>query len=79
MLNFMYSYKKVYDASDSNLLAILRPKFHPNDDDTTALLNKWRAELGFNPQLIEMGNQIAHFFIQILYRITDNLQQYFIR
>ncbi len=28
------------------LLDFLRPKFHPNDSDTTALLATWREKLG---------------------------------
>ena len=48
MLKFMYGYKGFMTRQIPTLLAFLRPKFHPNDDDTTALLNKWRAELGFN-------------------------------
>ena len=49
MLKFMYGYKGFMTRQIPALLAFLRPKFHPNDDDTTELLNKWRAELGFNP------------------------------
>ena len=49
MLKFMYGYKGFMTRQIPTLLAFLRPKFHPNDDDTTELLNKWRAELGFNP------------------------------
>ena len=48
MLKFMYGYKGFMTRQIPTLLAFLRPKFHPNDDDTTELLNKWRAELGFN-------------------------------
>lgn len=43
-----YGYKGFMTRQIPTLLAFLRPKFHPNDDDTTELLNKWRAELGFN-------------------------------
>ena len=49
MLKFMYGYKGFMTRQIPTLLAFLRPKFHPNDYDTTELLNKWRAELGFNP------------------------------
>ncbi|ENW18284.1 metal-dependent hydrolase [Acinetobacter haemolyticus] len=49
MLKFMYGYKGFMTRQIPTLLAFLRPNFHPNDDDTTELLNKWRAELGFNP------------------------------
>jgi predicted metal-dependent hydrolase len=49
MLKFMYGYRGFMTRQIPTLLAFLRPKFHPNDYDTTELLNKWRAELGFNP------------------------------
>ena len=48
MLKFMYGRDGFMTRQIPALLAFLRPGFHPNDDDTTALLNHWRAELGFN-------------------------------
>ena len=48
MLKFMYGYKGFISKQIPVLLDFLRPNFHPNDHDTTELLNKWRAELGFN-------------------------------
>ncbi|RLZ06790.1 metal-dependent hydrolase [Acinetobacter sp. 2JN-4] len=49
MIKFMYGYKGFMSRQIPTLLDFLRPRFHPNDDDTTELLNKWRTELGFNP------------------------------
>lgn len=49
MIKFMYGHKGFMTRQIPALLDFLRPNFHPNDDDTTALLDKWRAELGFNP------------------------------
>ena len=48
MLKFMYGINGFMTRQIPTLLSFLKPNFHPNDMDTTALLNQWRAELGFN-------------------------------
>ncbi|MCK4087478.1 metal-dependent hydrolase [Acinetobacter radioresistens] len=47
MLRFMYGRKGFITRQIPELADFLRPKFHPNDTDTTALLEKWRNKLGF--------------------------------
>ena len=42
MLKFMYGRKGFMTRQIPELLDFLRPKFHPNDSDTTALLATWR-------------------------------------
>jgi len=46
MLKFMYGRKGFMTRQIPELLDFLRPKFHPNDSDTTALLATWREKLG---------------------------------
>ncbi|MEF9956258.1 MAG: metal-dependent hydrolase [Acinetobacter sp.] len=48
MIRFMYGANGFMTRQIPTLLSFLKPNFHPNDLDTTELLNKWRAELGFN-------------------------------
>ncbi len=48
MIRFMYGTNGFMTRQIPTLLSFLKPNFHPNDLDTTELLNKWRAELGFN-------------------------------
>jgi hypothetical protein len=48
MIRYMYGANGFMTRQIPTLLSFLKPNFHPNDLDTTELLNKWRAELGFN-------------------------------
>ena len=47
MLKFMYGRKGFMTSQLPELLTFFRPKFHPNDTDTTALLATWKEKLGF--------------------------------
>lgn len=48
MLKFMYGRKGFMMRQLPELLTFFRPKFHPNDTDTTELLAIWKQKLGFN-------------------------------
>ena len=48
---YIYAYspsKGIITGMAKEMLYYFKPKFHPNQLDTTALLNTWRAKLGFD-------------------------------
>jgi len=47
---YRYAYspsKGIITGMGKEMLLYFNPNFHPNDFDTTTLLNTWKAKLGF--------------------------------
>jgi predicted metal-dependent hydrolase len=64
-LNFLFGYKGLFPKLVPQFFDFFKPGFHPNDHDTSALLEEWREKLfGANgmlkDQIKKPGNQKPH-------------------